>query len=121
MKNEDIKNATMAILEEIKIDTARNEAARILNTLEIRTVERGYKLWIDAVEYVIIKRLRCKNYKYSLKEIYIELSKNTSLKFRSVKTALSNILKTRENKIQEYFKVTYKIRNKEFLSLAVIR
>lgn len=117
MKNEDIINATITILEEIKIDTARNEATRILNALEIRRIERGYKLWIQAIEYIIRKRLRNKNYKYTLKEIYIELSKNTSLKFRSIKASSSYTVKTRERVIQEYFKVTYKIRNKDFLSL----
>lgn len=93
-----------------------NKVKRILNDLNIRMDIRGYKCWIEAVKYIILKNRI--NYKITV-EIYRELAKKLGTTPSGYERALTYSLRDRKEEIQRYFNIDYSIKNSTFLALLV--
>lgn len=89
---------------------------QILNELNINLRLKGYRYWVEAVEYVIENN---KTFYSMTKEIYPYIAKKYNDKNQRVERALRNVQEKNQEGIQQYFNVGYKIDNSTLLALIV--
>ena len=89
---------------------------QILNDLNIKISQKGYTYWVDAVKYVIENDITF----YSMtKEIYPKIAEKYNDVAHRVERALRHAHENKNEAIQAYFGVTYKIDNSALLALIV--
>lgn len=89
---------------------------QILNELNVNIRNKGYRCWIEAIKYVIEN----KKVSYSMtKEVYPCVADKLNDTTCRVERALRHATEDNQERIQDYFKVQYKITNGTLLALIV--
>lgn len=93
-----------------------NKTKQILNELDVNMRLKGYRYWIEAVRYVIENN---KTFYSMTQEIYPKIAEKYNDTSSRVERALRHVLESKQEELQQYFKIRYKISNSALLALIV--